>query len=134
METQLQIHLSRKGEVVARFDDVKMGARSVGSDDECELLVTGTPCPGKLCQVHVSFDRRVHVASAGVTGIKSPEARYAARQPLEPGGFVDVDDFRLTLLAVRAAPGAVTSSPTTSPSCSRTRAVTPRRCGSSGRV
>jgi DNA-binding NtrC family response regulator len=107
METQLQIHLSRKGEVVARFDDVKMGSQVMGSDDECELLVTGVTCPAKLCQVHISFDRKVHVASAGVANIKDPEARYAARQPLAPGGFVDVEDFRVTLLVVRASPGAI---------------------------
>ncbi|MHB8417625.1 MAG: hypothetical protein ACYDCL_06090 [Myxococcales bacterium] len=67
MGTQLQISLSwREGEVVGRFADVRPGLHTVGWDDDCDLLVTGAPCPGKLCQVHASFDRQVHVPSAGV--------------------------------------------------------------------
>ena len=107
METQLQLFVSRRGEVAARFDDLRPGSYALGAGDDCELLVTGVPCPAALCQVHVSFDRKVFVASAGVASIKDPEARYAARQPLAPGAFVDAEDFRLTLLLVRAAPLAV---------------------------
>jgi DNA-binding NtrC family response regulator len=107
MDSQLQLHLSRKGEVVARFDDLRPGPHDVGADDECDLLVTGVPCPAVLCKVNVSFDREIHVSSAGVATIKDPEARHAARQRLAPGGFVDIDDYRLTLLLVRPSAGAI---------------------------
>ncbi len=108
MGAQIQLSLSRQDEeVVACFDDVKPGAHTVGSDDECDLLVIGAPCPGKLCRVHVAFDRQVHVLSAGLASVKSPEKQHAAEQVLAPGGYVDVGDFRLTLLLVRSGPAAV---------------------------
>jgi len=101
---RLQLSLSHlDGEVVERFDDVKPGTHTLGRDDDCGLLVTAAPCPGKLCRVHVAFDHEVHVLSAGVAQIRSPEKQLAARQPLPPGAYVDVEGFRLTLLAVREA-------------------------------
>ncbi len=104
---ELQIFVFRNDEAVARFDALKAGSHTLGGGDDCDLLVIGAPCPNVLCQVQVSFDRKVHVLSAGVAQIKDPEKRYAARQRLAVGGFVDVDDFRLTLVVAREAPKAV---------------------------
>jgi uncharacterized protein (TIGR00730 family) len=106
METQFQVFLSRKGEVVARFDDVKMGSQLIGSDDECELLVTGVPCPSKLCQLHVSFDRKVQQPNRYLDRWvefrhfyvrKLMLVKYSYAFVVMPGGFGTLDETFETL-------------------------------------